>query len=57
MNESTFAPNPARRAYEPPTVTRVHVDPVRELLLQTGCLRNLNENATCNQNPCTGGGF
>ena len=57
MNENLSVSTPARRAYEPPTVTRVHVDPVRELLLQTGCLRNLNENATCNQNPCTGGGF
>jgi hypothetical protein len=56
MNEPMSASLAARRSYEPPTVTRVHVDPVRELLLQTGCLRNLNENDTCNQNPCTGGG-
>lgn len=55
MNENMSAQT-TRRPYVPPTVTRVHVDPVRELLLQTGCLRNLNENDTCNQNPCTGGG-
>lgn len=55
MNENMSA-QPTRRPYVPPTVIRVHVDPVRELLLQTGCLRNLNESDVCNQNPCTGGG-
>ena len=46
----------ARRPYVAPSVTRVHIDPVRELLQQTGCARNPGENQTCNNNPCTGGG-
>ena len=28
---------PVRRAYESPELIRVHVDPVKELLLQTPC--------------------
>ena len=55
MNENMSVQAP-RRPYVAPTVIRVHVDPVRELLLQTGCLRNENESPTCNQNPCLGGG-
>ena len=55
MNESMSAQT-TRRPYVAPTVIRVHVDPVRELLLQTGCLRNLNESPECNNNPCTGDG-
>ena len=45
----------ARRPYVSPSVTRVHIDPVRDLLQQTGCARNAGDNDTCNANPCTGG--
>ena len=55
MNQALSTPT-IRRPYVAPTVTRVHVDPVRELLLQTQCAFNIGQNDTCNQNPCSGGG-
>jgi len=46
----------AKRAYVPPAITRVYIDPVRELLLQTACLSGANEPGVCQQNPCGGVG-
>jgi hypothetical protein len=42
----------AQRAYTPPAITRVYIDPVRELLLQTGCLFGPNDPGVCQTNPC-----
>lgn len=36
-----------RKAYRPPTITRVHLDPVNELLMATGvCFQAGNPNCT-----------
>ena len=43
------------RPYEPPTLIRVHVDPVKELLLQTVCNPDTS-NGACGPPQCTGGG-
>lgn len=40
-----------RRTYQAPTMTRVYVDPVRELLLQTACNFGTNAPPVCD-NPC-----
>jgi hypothetical protein len=42
----------AKRAYMPPAITRVYIDPVRELLLATGCLSGPNDPGVCQTNPC-----
>jgi hypothetical protein len=42
-----------RKPYERPELTRVHVDPVRELLLATPC--NPGPNRLCEPPVCTGG--
>ena len=43
-----------RKQYETPTVTRVHVDPVKELLQQTGCaFFQGSGNPACEANPGT----
>ena len=46
------------RPYAAPAITRVYIDPVRELLLQTGCLFGPNDPGVCQTNPCgpVGGG-
>jgi hypothetical protein len=46
-------PTPRPRPYEPPKLIRVHVDPVKELLLQTGCQPDPD---TCPPPQCSGGG-
>ena len=40
-----------RKPYEPPTLTRVHVDPQQELLQSTNCAFHSGDNATCNASP------
>jgi hypothetical protein len=46
---------PSRRPYEPPSITRVHVDPVKELLLATACgfFGGENQPPACQANPGT----
>ena len=52
--------SPARRPYEQPELIRVHVDPVKELLLQTRCNPSPGTDANgiplCEAPQCTGGG-
>ncbi len=55
MSEQSSTPR-VRGAYEPPTITRVYIDPVRELLLATSCLYGPNDPGSCQQNPCGGVG-
>ena len=50
-----IVPNATSSRYEPPVLIRVHVDPVKELLLQTGCLPTTAENSGCAPPQCTGG--
>lgn len=44
-----------RRTYEAPMLIRVHVDPVKELLLQTECNPDTSTGA-CAPPQCVGGG-
>ena len=45
----------SRKPYEPPSITRVRVDPVKELLQQTGCgfFGGENQPPSCQANPGT----
>jgi hypothetical protein len=53
MSDNTNRSHPASTAYEPPTVTPVRVDPVRDML--SGCSTKSNTNiARCN--PALNGG-
>lgn len=40
-----------RKPYEPPKLTRVHVDPQQELLQATNCAFHFGDNQTCNNSP------
>ena len=51
-----IVPTPTSSRYEPPVLIRVHVDPVKELLLQTGCLPTTATGSGCPPPQCTGGG-
>lgn len=48
-------PTPRLRPYEAPMLIRVHVDPVKELLLQTQCNPDTST-GSCAPPQCTGGG-
>ena len=51
-----IVPTSTTSLYEPPVLIRVHVDPVKELLLQTGCLPTPATGSGCPAPQCTGGG-
>jgi hypothetical protein len=58
MSDENVSPK-SEHTYAPPTVTRVYLDPVKELLLAT-CLLGPNDPGVCQESPvgCTppGGG-
>jgi len=52
----TIVPTATSSRYEPPVLIRVHVDPVKELLLQTNCQPTTATGSGCPIPQCAGGG-